>query len=49
MLKCKTGQLVQRMKLNTPVKNGVPGNMWWRGVRKRYPEMTSETRETVNS
>lgn len=26
MLQCKTGQLVQRMKLNTPVKNGVPEN-----------------------
>lgn len=49
MLKAKTGQLVNRLKLPTPFKNGVPGNMWWRGLKSRHPELVIRKPEKLST
>lgn len=49
MLKAKTGQLVNRLKLKTPFKNGIPGNMWWRGLKSRFPEMVIRKPEKLST
>lgn len=45
----KTGQLVNRLKLKTPFKNGIPGNMWWRGLKSRFPEMVIRKPEKLST
>lgn len=49
MLKAKTGQLVNRLKLPTPFKDGVPGNMWWRGLKSRHPELVIRKPEKLST
>ena len=35
----KAGRLAQTMKIKTPFKNGIPGQAWWGGFRRRNPEL----------
>ena len=45
----KTGQLVNRLKLKTPFKNGILGIMWWRGLKSRFPEMVIRKPEKLST
>ena len=35
----KTGKVVKRLNLKTPFKKGIPGKDWFKGVKKRHPEI----------
>lgn len=35
----KTGRLVNKLKISTPYKEGVPGKDWFDGLRKRHPTL----------
>lgn len=35
----KTGRLVNKLKISTPFKGGVPGKDWFDGLRKRHPTL----------
>lgn len=36
----KTGRLVNKLKISTPFKDGVPGKDWFDGLRKRHPTLS---------
>ena len=46
----RTGTLCKRLKIETPMfKKGVPGNAWWEGLKKRYPELTIRKPEKLGT
>lgn len=49
MLKAKTRQLVNRLKLSITFKDGAPGNMWWRGLKSRHPELVIRNPEKLST
>ncbi|XP_078334130.1 uncharacterized protein LOC144625794 [Crassostrea virginica] len=36
----KTGRLVNKLKISTPFKDGVPGKDWFDGLRRRHPTLS---------
>ena len=45
----KAGTLAKSMKIKTPFKNGVPGQAWWDGFKRRNPQLVLRKAEKLSS
>ena len=45
----RTGRLVRQMQLPTPFKDGIPGNTWWAGMKRRHPDLTIRKPEKLST
>jgi hypothetical protein len=43
----RVGSLTKAMKLPTPFKDGLPGNDFWEGFKKRHPDISLRTPEAL--
>jgi hypothetical protein len=48
MLRAKTSQLVKRLNIHTPFRQGIPGKDWYRGLRNRHPEIVIRHQEKLS-